>query len=255
VTATDIARRAVVIVPELRAPLRRTILTAVAASDGTLHLLDCLPGAVSDLRSHGLVEQSGSTLTDLGRMVYDVLLHGADIVLAIAEIRDRRDTLTVPGEQVPTSLSHSRSDGEAEAWDAVDSTGRPAGNTEPISTGEDSTWGTNSAERFPDAVLEAMTRRGVPELRTRVTEQLGDVSLDWYGITAATLRAALADPAVSDIDVSDIGGDGCNDPVKSGQRTMVDADLLEGVLLDHVGQHATEEIFAAYDAAREASGD
>jgi hypothetical protein len=76
------------------------------------------------------------------------------------------------------------------------------------------------------------------------------VSLDWYGITAATLRAALADRTVSDISIS-----GGNDPVESGQRTVVDAELLEGVLLDHVGQHATEEIFAAYDAAREVSGD
>ena len=200
----DIARRAVEIARVLSAPLRRTMLTAVTASDSTLHLLDCLPSTVNALRDHDLVEQDATLLTDLGRMVYAVLMHGAETVLAIAEAHDRGDTLPLPDEQVLTSLFPRQGDGDSQHTVAV------AGNSDRNALSSSNDGGSvstgNAIVYPPAAVHEDMVHRGVQELRARVTEQLGDVSLDWYDITAATLRAALADRTVNNND-SDTGSD------------------------------------------------
>lgn len=202
-TAIDTARRAVEAARALPAPLRRTMLTAITSGDGDLHLLDSPPSILSDLGTHGLVECEPAPLTDLGRMVYAVLINGAETVLATAEARDRSDTLTLPDEQLSTSVSATQGEGDPQHTmdDAVD----PDCNAEPSNDGGSISAG-NTIVYPPATVLEDMVHRGVQELRTRITEQLGDVSLDWYDTTAATLRAALAGPTAND-KASDKGSD------------------------------------------------
>lgn len=195
-TAIDTTRRAIEVARALPAPLRRTMLTAITSGDGDLHLLDCPPSVLNDLGTHGLVECEPAPLTDLGRMVHTVLIHGAETVLAAAEARDRGDTQALPSEQLSTSVSATQ--GEANSQHTMDVAVSPDRNAEPSNTDGDSLAAGDATVDALAAVLEDMVHRGVQELRTRVTEQLGDVSLDWYDTTVATLRATLAGPTAND---------------------------------------------------------
>lgn len=194
-TAIDTARRAVEVARALPAPLRRTMLTAITSGDGSLHLLDCPPSVLNDLGTHGLVECEPAPLTDLGRMVYTVLMDGAETVMAAAEAGDRGDTPRLPGAQLSTSVSATQ--GEGDSPHTLDVAVGPDRNAESSSSnGGSLAVGDATVEAL--AAVEDMVHRGVQALRTRVTEQLGDVSLDWYDTTVATLRAALAAPTVND---------------------------------------------------------